>query len=273
MLPSQRRRLEENARLDAEGTPWQTEVTKPARIRIAASWDYLMREQLLSPNQLAQVLQRDAGWQSSQGVLYPDGLIQCANNELVLDMIAVAAHVITGQETKKVYEEFVNHILNEERIGHKFVDGELIAFQNDELMQEAVEPALKLLIGKRYTGAQKSYREALEQISHEKAGNAITYAGTALQETLEALGCKGNALGALITDAKEKGLLGKRDTPLEDGVRRFLHWAASERNQNSDAHRYSEAPIEDAWLMVHIVGALIVRLTSGKPRQPAQANK
>lgn len=58
-----------------------------------------------------------------------------------------------------------------------------------------------------------------------------------------------------------------------DGVRRFLHWAASERNQNSDAHRYSEAPIEDAWLMVHVVGALIVRLASGESRQLNQAGK
>lgn len=273
MLPSQRRRLEKNARLDAEGVPWQAEITEQARKRIAAVWERFDDDHRVNLRDVAPKLQLITGWTPRNGQVTSGHLIACKNNLLTLDMIAVVPLLIYTSEDRDLYEEVVNSILNEERIGHKFLDGELVAFQDDELMQGVVEPALKLLISRQFEGAQKSYREALEQISHEKAGNAITYAGTALQETLEALGCKGNALGALITDAKEKGLLGKRDTPLEDGVRRFLHWAASERNQNSDAHRYSEAPIEDAWLMVHIVGALIVRLTSGKPRQPAQANK
>lgn len=273
MLPSQRRRLEENARLDAEGAPWQSEISDRARKRIAAVWDKFQTERWIDPYELAHHFQLLTSWTSVAGQLNSNDLIRCEDNLVTLDMIAALPVLVRDQRHRDLYEEVVNSILNEERIGHKFLDGELVAFQDDELMQGVVEPALKLLISRQFEGAQKSYREALEQISHEKAGNAITYAGTALQETLEALGCKGNALGALITDAKEKGLLGKRDTPLEDGVRRFLHWAASERNQNSDAHRYSEAPIEDAWLMVHIVGALIVRLTSGEPRQPVQANK
>lgn len=273
MLPSQRRRLEKNARLDAEGVPWQAEITEQARKRIAAVWERFDDDHRVNLRDVAPQLQLITGWTPRNGQVTSGHLIACKNNLLTLDMIAVVPLLIYTSEDRDLYEEVINMILNEERIGHKFVDGELVAFQNDELMQEVVEPALKLLISQQFKGAQKSYREALEQISHENAGNAITDAGTALQETLKALECKGNVLGDLIRDAKSKGILGDRDAPLTEGVQRFLSWSAAERNQNSDAHQYSEAPIEDAWLMVHIVGALIVRLASGESRQLNQAGK
>lgn len=57
---------------------------------------------------------------------------------------------------------------------------------------------------------------ALGEISNGKPGDAITDAGTALQETLTALGCDGNNLGALIKSAKAKGLLAAHDA--RDGV-------------------------------------------------------
>lgn len=95
--------------------------------------------------------------------------------------------------------------------------------------------------------------------------DAITDAGTALQEALQALGCGGNALGGLIKDAMKKGLLAPHDATLASGIKNFMAWASADRSETGDAHKSSDATLDDAWLMVHIVGALIVRL-AGTPR-------
>lgn len=70
------------------------------------------------------------------------------------------------------------------------------------------------------------------------------------------------ALGPLIDDALRKGLLAPHDKKLAD-------WVSADRTTTGDAHRHSEATESDAWLTVHVVGALIVRLAdSGRPRSP-----
>lgn len=71
-----------------------------------------------------------------------------------------------------------------------------------------MEPALLLLHGRPdLEAAQTAYRNALREISDDKADDVVTDAGTALQETLEARGCGGHSLGQLITSAERKGLL------------------------------------------------------------------
>lgn len=134
------------------------------------------------------------------------------------------------------------------------------------MLQEAVEPALKLLIGSQFAAAHGAYLDALKEISNGKADDAITDAGTALQETLTALGCQGNALGPLIKDAKKNGLLAGHDQNLVDGIIKFMDWASADRSTTGDAHKHSDADVSDAWLMVHIVGALIVRLVEPSNR-------
>lgn len=136
----------------------------------------------------------------------------------------------------------------------------MISFKSDELLHEAVEPTLRLLVGSKYKAAHDSYLKALKEISQNEGADAITDAGTALQETLTSLGCKGNALGPLLKDARKAGLLAGHDQNLVDGILRFADWASADRSESGDAHKHSDATTADAWLMVHVVGALIVRL-------------
>ena len=110
------------------------------------------------------------------------------------------------------------------------------------------------------------YRDALAQLADDKAANAITDAGTALQEMLEELGCEGNQLGDLIRSARKKQLLGAHDTPLIDAIDKAMHWVAADRSEMGDSHHATQATREDAWLSIHVVGALIVRLASGQER-------
>jgi hypothetical protein len=53
----------------------------------------------------------------------------------------------------------------------------------------------------------------------------------------------------------------------------FLNWASADRSQTGDSHKQSDATIADAWLAVHVIGALILRLASDDPRVPTQAKR
>jgi hypothetical protein len=78
---------------------------------------------------------------------------------------------------------------------------------------------------------------------------------------LTALGCSGNALGPLIKPAREKGLLASHDSPLVNAVDKILNWVSADRSELGDAHEVSSATVEDACFTVHIVGAILLRLS------------
>jgi hypothetical protein len=127
-----------------------------------------------------------------------------------------------------------------------------------------VVPTLRLLAGRvDYAAVEIAYRNALEEISGGKPDDAITDAATALQEMLELLGCEGNALGPLIRDARRKGVLAPHDQTLGDAIAKIGDWVSADRSEMGDGHRgASAATRDDAWLIVHIVGALVLRLAS-----------
>lgn len=211
---------------------------------------------------IADTLRREGGWSTSTYILSNE-LHGIASSAYIQDILAVtylATRDFSSDELADAFANQVNAVMAEHRIAFKFVDGELIPFSSDELLQEVVEPALRLLVGAQFDGAHSAYLDALKEIGHGSAADAITDAGTALQECLVALGCKGNALGPLIKDAKKNGLLGSHDQGLVDGIEKFLHWASADRSTTGDAHMTTDAVAADAWLMVHIVGALMVRL-------------
>ena len=134
--------------------------------------------------------------------------------------------------------------------------------QARELHQAVVVPTLTLLGGKeRFAGAEKAYQDALHQIHDGNPENGITDAGTALQEVLKALGCKGNALNPLAVSAQKKGILVGHDTKL-------INWVEGDRSNTGDTHNAAPASPEDAWLTVHIVGAIILRVAQDTPRPP-----
>ncbi|HEX4443875.1 MAG TPA: hypothetical protein VHZ81_09920 [Galbitalea sp.] len=170
-------------------------------------------------------------------------------------------------DREQVAAEF-NRIFDEHRIAYRVVEGQVVERSSDELQRTVIEPALRLLIEKKFVAAHDAYMEALKEVTAGKPGDAITDAGTALQETLTALGLKGNALGPLIADAKRKGLFAGADANLTDGIEKFLNWASANRSIAGDAHHYSTAEKDDAWLMIHVVGALIVRLATPANRGP-----
>lgn len=165
--------------------------------------------------------------------------------------------------------DMVRLILREESLAFDLVDLNLVEFSSRQLTQSVVLPVLSLLGRQQgWSDVEGAYQDALREISHGTPADSITDSGRALELTLERLGCRGSSLGERLKAARASGLLLGSDDKLAVSITHAVGWAAVERNERSDAHRGSEADVADAWMMVHIVGAVILRLVQG-PRGAA----
>ncbi|WP_445156032.1 hypothetical protein ACTWLI_07660 [Arthrobacter sp. Hor0625] len=162
------------------------------------------------------------------------------------------------------FAELCRTALREHRISFDFVADQMVEFSSMEMHDAVVSPVLTLLSGRSdFDSAELAYRDALDEIADGKPGDAITDAGTALQETLTALGCEGNALGPLIKSAKNKGIIAAHDLPMIDALDKVMNWVSADRSTYGDAHAATTSTVEDAWFIVHITGAVILRLSQG----------
>jgi hypothetical protein len=170
-------------------------------------------------------------------------------------------------DSVQYFDRTVNVVLREHRISYELINNQMIEFSSKELHQEVIVPVLRLLAGRKdLNRVESAYQAALAEISEGESANAITDAGTALQEMLSVLGCTGTALGPLIKSARENGFLASHDSPMLGAVEKVLHWVSADRSERGDAHGVSSANIDDAWFTVHIVGAVILRLSKTSQR-------
>ena len=167
----------------------------------------------------------------------------------------------------RAFSEEVQQILEEERVSFDFARGRMESLKSKELHQDVIEPAMQLLRDPTFADAEKAYQNALEEVTKGKPGDAITDAGAALQETLTALGCDGNRLDRLIKSAKAKGLLAAHDARMTQAIEDVMDWVAADRSEKGDSHKGADAATkDDALFIIHVVGALIVRLVGESGR-------
>ncbi|KUH87094.1 MULTISPECIES: hypothetical protein [unclassified Mycobacterium] len=158
----------------------------------------------------------------------------------------------------------VNRIFEAHLVGLRLHhNSKFVPMQSHEMHDAVVEPTLFLLNGDaRFKAAESAYQDALRELRNGDSGDAITDAGTALQETLKALGCNGKVLGDQLKLAKTMGLLRGGDAPLSDAI--AGKWVVAQRNKgeaHTAEHGYTPS---DAWMVVHVVGALIIRLSEAE---------
>jgi hypothetical protein len=204
------------------------------------------------------------------------GCLLQGSDEMVPDLIEGLSLAFTQNDIHSqtgnwhggtLFDVLVNTILREHRISYELIDHQMVGFESREMHVEVVAPVLTLLGGRQgWSRAESAYQDALREIAHGAAADAITDAGTALQEALTAAGCVGNQLGDLIKSARAKGLLAPHDSPLLHSIGKVFTWASADRSQTGDAHHTTTATVADAWLTVHVVGALLLRLAGGGPR-------
>lgn len=162
------------------------------------------------------------------------------------------------------FGEFVDLVFQEHGIRYRMKEGDVYPVDSLELFASSVEPVL--VGGGRHEGVNSAYRKALLEIKNNDPGDAITDACVALQELLKGMGYAGKSIGDQLRAAKKAGWLKGSDEPLIESVEKAFNWASGQRN-DGEAHRADAvATLSDAWLMVHIVGALIVRLAEGDKR-------
>jgi hypothetical protein len=166
------------------------------------------------------------------------------------------------------YRSTVNDIFDDEEAAWQLVGEFVVPRESMAMHSTIVEPVFTLTAGDRRLGAvEAAFQKALLELKPGgDPSDAITDAGTALQQMLEVAGAHGNALGALLTDAKKRGLLGPYDSKLADGIAAIGDWVSADRSTRGDAHNVREASREDAWLAVRVAGALILRLAAGENR-------
>lgn len=275
MLYAERKRLADFEAREAAGESlWTEEIPRSARVKIAANWDALENDARYGPGDAVRGFIR-ALMRHHAGVENPiDSSRHWLNIEdpdLSLSYLeaVMLAYKDVAHEDMTGFERWVNRVFTDHRIAYRMVEGQIVPLSSDELHVEVVEPTLRLLVGSRFESAHAAYLKALKEISDP--GDAITDAATALQELLVALGCKGGSLGPLWTSAKKKGLVTAHDKRLIDGIGEFMDWANADRSTTGDAHKHSDATRADAWLMVHVVGALIVRLVQADLRGTPEA--
>jgi hypothetical protein len=279
-LHFQRKRAADQAAREAAGESlWTAKFDEPVRVRILHTFKDSVSTHL--PYELAHgMLLRRAGLLYlvkeglDPGTDLLNYLLQCSD-DMVPSVIEVMSHVCndgsirqrTSNWDSNVFDPLVNAILREHRISYELVNSEMIEFSSKEMHQEVVIPLLQLLAGRQdLAKVESAYQEALKEISKGAPSNAITDAGTALQEMLQALGCTGNSLGPLIKSARESGFLAPHDSPMLGAVVKILDWVSADRSERGDAHGVSDASIDDAWFTVHIVGAAIIRLSKATRR-------
>jgi hypothetical protein len=282
MFFSERRRLAEQAEAEARGESFWTANLEPA-VRgklVEAFRNSCLSSQARQVDELvARLIRIDTGALSVKPIakaLTMDAPALALSYVEAIYKVLLTARVYGLEDGSPedvqpdAFQRRVNEVFNAHRVSFKLTNGEIVPLSAEELHVEVVERTVRLLYGSpELEHAHDSYVKALREISNEDAPDAVTDAATALQETLLALGCNGNALGPLIKDCMKRGMLAPHDQLLEAGLTKFLDGVSANRSEDGDAHRRSPATLNDAWLMVHIVGALIVRLASGMPRRPS----
>lgn len=168
--------------------------------------------------------------------------------------------------TVKNFENDINGLLESYRIAYSLENGEVVAFSSRELHAEIVTPVLQLLTRAGWESVEKAYQDGLKELANGKPDNAITDVTTALQEGLRKVGCKGDNFADLLKSAKSTILKGY-DARYIDSIDSLISWASAARSNKGDSHKVTAAEKNDAWFVIHVVGALLLRLskTSEEP--------
>lgn len=278
MLYSKRKRLAGIAEAEARGHVfWTQEFNERIRQRLLhIILDVYDPGQIL--REMRVTLTRELEIPALAGYDNADYDVQAFIQQGSVDDVASAAEALymalrrnrrnyTTVENFEAFEPAWNQALLEHRVAFEMVEGVMIEKSSQEIHAEVVAPALRLLSGSSgWESVEAAYQAALSELHEGRPENAITDAGTALQEALATLGCKGNALGPLLEDARAKGILAPHDSPMSDALKRIGDWVSADRSTKGDAHNSKPASPEDAWLTVHVVGALILRLATGGKR-------
>ncbi|TFC16561.1 hypothetical protein [Cryobacterium glucosi] len=169
--------------------------------------------------------------------------------------------------------EVVNDRLLHARADWLFEDGRFQERGNYVMHSEVLRPAT-ILLGDDpvFNTASNAYQSALTRLSKGETDVALTQAATSLQEFFRALGVEGNSVSDQLDNAQRQNVISPADRSL---MKPLIGWVNADRSDRGNAHRHREGDVTkaDAWLMMHVVGALMVRLSNREPRDIVAARE
>lgn len=189
----------------------------------------------------------------------------CSNEQFpdVLEATLWAIKEKSWGNTVEQFKDVMNGLMEQERVSFELMEDHIVPFESKQMHESVVKPVLLVLHNEdKYAQVNEAFRNALAEITSGNPQDALTDLGTALQEALKACGYEGATIGEQLKAAKKAGVLGGANSPLAEAMEKTTAWTASVRNQRSDAHAVDPTVNkEEAWLMVHVAGALILYLT------------
>lgn len=156
-----------------------------------------------------------------------------------------------------------NEICEEEGIGYRWSEGELIRFDSATTHELAIEPAMTLLSDPKYSNADAEFRRALECYRSGAWRDAITNANAAFESVLKvATGRPNDTAASLIAEARRQGLLPAYTEGAAEGLGKVMNLVPAVRGQQGSSHglgdRDAEADEALARLVVSTAAAFIV---------------
>lgn len=147
------------------------------------------------------------------------------------------------------FESKLRDLLLLDRINWDFINGMMIPRDSQFMHSQLIMPTLVLLNQAKFAQTESIIQKGLKEISVNDAGDAITDFGTATQSFLLLIGAKGSNLGELKSSALGKNLINNTQAKIVDAIAMY-------RNAG-EAHNVDNYSVKDAWLVCHLVCALI----------------
>ena len=169
--------------------------------------------------------------------------------------------------------EVLNDRLLHARVDWSFEDGQFQERGNFVMHSEVLRPATILLADDpAFVRASAAFQSALTRLSKGETEVALTEAATSLQEFFRALGVEGNSLSNQLDNAANAKVISGADRGL---MKPLIDWVNGDRSQRGNAHYHRAGDVSkaDAWLMMHVVGAVMVRLSNREPRDIVAARE
>jgi hypothetical protein len=165
----------------------------------------------------------------------------------------------TAPRASIAFVETIRRRLREHKMAYDIVEGQAIHKQSEELHVNVVVPALTLLHGRgRFAGAEKQFRDALNELAAGNWADAVTDANATVENLLRTLtGFKQGQLPDLLAEARNRGIFGDPQSARIKKVVNGFSALVDVRNKEGDAHG-NTSDEETAWLALYWAGALIV---------------
>jgi hypothetical protein len=125
-------------------------------------------------------------------------LLKERNTERVLDAIELSFHFIDNftrnpqylhkQDASKQADDAIRELnarFKEHGLGYQYSDGEIFRIDSEFLHTEAVKPALSLLRGKEFAGAQGEFLKAYEHFRHGNEKEALSECSKSVESTMK----------------------------------------------------------------------------------------